>query len=171
MHTSDVSPHSPNTVGFSLTRLAGAVVILLALGLSLTGAASQCQGSTPRSSFNSTGVTHHQHHTGAVAEIRTTTVGATIRPAQRLTPKTPRCGPVPVSLWGLDSATARPVRTLDDVLQPRSSSIQSDLSAAQAHPSTQWARSSSAHTPPDYSSDSPLAQEPMGILRSVVLRL
>ena len=169
MHTSDVSPHSPNTVGFSLTRLAGAVVILLALGLSLTGAASQCQGSTSRSSFNSTGATHH--HTGAVAEIRTTTVDATIRPAQRLAPKTPRCGPVPVSLWGLDSATARPVRTLDDVLQPRSSSIQSDLSAAQAHPSTQWAPSLSAHTPPDYSSDSPLAQEPMGILRSVVLRL
>lgn len=171
MPASNVSPHSPNTVGLSLARLGGAVVMLLALGLSLTGTASQCQGSTPRTSSNSTEATHHQHHTGANAEIRATPVDATVRLPQRLAPPTPRCGPVPVSLWGLDSATARPVRTLEDVLQPRPSSIQSDRIAAHAHPSTQGARSSSAPLLSGYPSDSPPAQESMGTLRSVVLRL
>ena len=166
-----MSPHSPNTVGLSLARFGGALAMLLALGLSLTGTASQCQGSTPRTSSNSTEATDHQHHTGADAEIRATAVDATIRPPQRLAPPAPRCGPIPVPLLGLDSATARPVRTLDDVLQPRPSSIQSDRIAAQAHPSTQWARSSSAPFLSGYSSDSPPAQESMGTLRSVVLRL
>ena len=161
--------------GPSLGRLvAGALAVLLTLGVSFMGIPSQCYGSA---SPQHAGVIHpapQQSPPDVAPTAAASNMSAVVkadRSARRTAPPGSRCGPVSVLVWGDSSATVRPVRPLDDVIRPQGTSVQRDVTVGQILPHTHWASAVSAHPPQGHSSDSPPAQESMGTLRSVVLRL
>jgi hypothetical protein len=160
-----MSIRSLSNNGTSVARLvAGTLAVLLTLGVSLMGIPSQCYGSA----------SPQQSHTDVASDAspsKTSTVVKAVHSARETAPTGSRCGPVSVLFWSANSATVRPVRPLDDVIRPEGTSVPQDVTVEQILPNTHWASAASAHPPQGHSSDSPPAQESMGTLRSVVLRL
>lgn len=169
---SPVSFHRRDT---SLARLlAGTLAVLIALGVSLMGTASQCYGNAPSEHSGVVHAAQHYPHADASSDVSgsgASRVVKAVQSVQRTAPWGSRCEPVPTRSWGPNSATNRSVRPLDAVVQPHSISVQRHVSLTRTLPETLWEPSSSANPPQGYSSDSPPAQESMGTLLSVVLRL
>ncbi len=86
-------------------------------------------------------------------------------------PPAPQCRPVSGPLWGATSATVRSARPLSDHLRPRGGSASQDAALPHALPHARWGAAAPARPPRGLPSESPPAQESMGTLRSVVLRL
>jgi hypothetical protein len=171
-----MSIHSLSNSGVSLSRLLVApLAVLIALGGSFMGNATPCYGNASPQYSSGAPTAPHQSLTDTsfdASALRAPEVANTV-PSARGTaaPLGPRCGPVSTRAWGATSATVRPVRLLDDVIQPQKTSVQRDATVAWTRPQALWLSSASARPPQGYFSDSPLAQESMGTPRSVVLRL
>lgn len=161
--------------GVLLGRLLVApLAVLIALEGFLVGTTAQCYGSaSPQHSSVVLAVPHQSlaDTSSDASTSRAPEVAKTVPSARETTPLGPRCGPVSTLSWGAAGATARPVRPLDDVIQPQETSVQRDASVAWTLPNALWLNSASTHPPQGHFSDSPLAQESMGTPRSVVLRL
>ncbi len=170
-----MSIRSLSNSGASLGRLLVApLAVLIVLGGSFMGNAAPCYGSASPQYSSGAPAAPHQYLADTPSDASTSEVpevAKTVPSAQGATPLGPRCGPVSTRPWGATGATARPVRPLDDVIHPQETSVQRDASVAWALSHVLWANSASAHPPQGHLSDSPPAQESMGTLRSVVLRL
>jgi len=169
-----MSIRSLSNSGISLGRLLVApLAVLIALGGSLMGNATQCYGNASPQYSSAVPAVPHQSLTDTSSDASTSRTSEVAKtPSARGTaPLGPRCGPVSTRSWSVTSATVRPVRPLDDVIQPQGTSVQRDASVAWTLPHALWSSSASAHPPQGHFSDSPPAQESMGTLRSVVLRL
>lgn len=174
-----MSGRPPLNGGMSLGQLlAVPLAVLIALGGSLVGTTAQCHGDA--SPQNSSVVTTAPHHSpentlsGAFSDAsasRVSAVTGAVSLIQKAAPSEPRCGPLSTWPSGITSATVRPIRLLDHLIQPQEISVRQDGSMAGAPPYVLWASSATAHPPQGHFSDSPPAQEFMGTLRSVVLRL
>jgi hypothetical protein len=161
--------------GVSLGRLLVApLAVLIVLGGSFMGNATPCYGNASPQYSSGVPAAPHQSLMDISSDAdtsRASEVDKTIPSARGTTPLGPRCGPVSTRSWGATSATVRPVRPMDDVIQPQETSVQRDASVAWALSHVLWANSASAHPPQGHLSNSPPAQESIGTLRSVVLRL
>jgi len=161
--------------GASLGRLLVApLAVLIALGGSFMGDAAPCYGNASPQYSSGAPAAPHQSLANPPSDASTSEaseVAKTVPSVRETTPLGPRCGPGSTRSWGAIGATVRPVRPLDDVIQPREASVPRDASVAWTLPHAPWLGSASAHSPQGHLSDSPPAQESMGTLRSVVLRL
>lgn len=170
-----MSVHSLSRRGLSLGRLLTVpLAVLVAFGGLLMGSATQCSANASRQHSSVATEAPQQSLTDASSDVSTSRVSAVIEavPSSRGTaPSGPHCDPVPTQPLGNTSATVRSVRPLDRVAQPQEISVHQDASVAGALPHVLWASSATAHPPQGHLSDSPPAQESMGTLRSVVLRL
>jgi hypothetical protein len=84
---------------------------------------------------------------------------------------TPQCGSGAASIGGPSGATVRPVRFLNDVLQPRDAPARPGTALAQAHLHAHRAALVPAPPPRSRPADAPPAHASMGPRRSVVLRV
>jgi len=161
-------------VSFGRPLVALLAAVLVVLGGTLPGTATQCYGNASMQSSDAAPAAFHPSPTDTVSEAspsRASAGSAIVSFARGAAPLSPRCQPVPTGSWRIDSATIRTVRPLDDTIGPQETSVHPDASAAWTLLPTVWARSTSTHPPRGPLSDSPPAQESMGTLRSVVLRL
>lgn len=174
-----MSGRPPLNGGMSLGQLlAVPLAFLIALGGPLVGTTAQCHSDASPQNFSV--VTTTPHHSpantlsGAFSEAsasRVSAVTGTVSLIQKAAPLEPRCEPLPTWPSGITSATVRPIRLLDHLIQPQEISVRQDGFMVGALPHVPWLSSATAHPPQGHLSDSPPAQEFMGTLRSVVLRL
>lgn len=174
-----MSACSSSNSGIPLSRLLVVpLAVLIALGMGLMGSAEQYYGDA--SPQNSSVVTTTPHHSpantlsGAFSDAsasRVSAVTGAVSLIRKAAPSEPRCEPLPTWPSGITSATVRPIRLLDHLIQPQEISVRQDGFMVGALPHVLWASSATAHSPQSHLFDSPPAQEFMGTLRSVVLRL
>lgn len=171
-----MSIRSLSNSGVALGRLLlPPLAVLIALGGSFMGNATPCYGNASPQYSSGAPAAPHQSLTDTSSDASTSRAPGVAKSASSArgtaAPQGPRCGPVSIRAWGATSATVRLVRLLDDVIQPQKTSVQRDATVAWTRPHALWLSSASARLPQGHFSDSPPAQESMGTLRSVVLRL
>ena len=160
--------------GVSFGRPFVALLAAVLVGFAGMGTATQCKGNA---SVQSTGAAPAALHLSPAdtfsdaSPSRVSPVSGVVSFVRGAAPRGPQCGPVPTGTWGTDSATIRTVRPLDDTIGPQETSVHPDESVAWTLLHTVQVSSASTHPPRGHFSDSPPAQESMGTLRSVVLRL
>lgn len=176
--------------GVLLSRiLPGLLVMLVAVGASVPASPVPCPEREPERSAGGAqpGVLQPsvlqpiraQSDAGAPAGVQFGDVTLAVAPSggeavsasPHAGPPAPQCRPVSGPLWGATSATVRSARPLSDHLRPRGGSASQDAALPHALPHARWGAAAPARPPRGLPSESLPAQESMGTLRSVVLRL
>jgi hypothetical protein len=160
--------------GVSVSRPIVALLAAVLVAFAGMGTVAPCEGNASLQSTDAAPAALHPSPAdifSAASLSGASAVSEVVSVARGPAPLGPRCGPAPTGTRGTDSATMRAVRSPDDTIGPQETSVHPDGSVAWALPHTVWVSSASTHPPRGHFSDAPPAQESMGTLRSVVLRL
>jgi hypothetical protein len=160
--------------GVSLSRPIVALLAAVLVAFAGMGTAAPCHGNASVQSTDAAPAALHPSFADTFSDASpsgASTVSGVVSFARGTAPLGPHCGPAPTETRGTDSATMRTVRPLEDTIGPQEASVHPDESVAWTLLHTVRVSSASTHPPRGHFSDSPPAQESMGTLRSVVLRL
>ena len=149
----------------------GALVVLIALGVSVAGSSSRCYGNASQPQTVSESGEQRLSATDALSDAFPNAFAERrVSLTHREAPPSPQCEPLPERPTFINSVRLRILRLLEET-HLHDTSVQRNPSLASIRPQARRSPSARSAPPRGYSSASTPAQESTGSTRSVVLRL